>query len=507
MNKKTFFPILISGLTSGLAFAPYYYFFFLFLSFPTFLFFLYNSKSVKEAFNIGWIFGFGYFLSGLHWIAKALSANNSSLQWLVPIAAIIIAAVIAIYIGLLGIILFKLNRKKIPWIYVLQFNAIWTLIEILKSKLFTGFPLLELGYILSPNIYLIQSASIFGIYGLSFLVLCIANIPFLLFLLITSQYYRPTAILAVTFSILTIINYTYGKNRINKAEIFYKPTTIRIIQPSVPQSLLWNRKLRDVHLENIIKLNASKELESGSVIVLPESAIPGYSIEDRDTTNVIKSIIPDRGYIIVGGVKRYKNKVWNSLFVINKDGNILNSYDKFHLVPFGEYLPFRKFFPSIPKLTQGTLDFITGEKNNIFINDTFPIIRPLICYESFFSNEIIAKSKRPELLINITNDAWYGDSAGAYQNADIARMRSVEYGIPMIRAANTGISFTSDGCGRILHSLRLNKPGIIDIKIIFPLAYPTFYSKNQNWIFYILSIFMIFSFFLSELKAFNKTYE
>ena len=456
-----FFAACLAGLLASLSFAPTYYQIFLFISFPTLLFLLTKSGSLKESFFIGWSFGFGYFLYGLYWISNALLVDQDLFGWLVPFAVISIPAILAIYIGLPALLLHKFRQNPIK--LNLLFAALWVLFEIVRAQLFTGFPWLTLGYSLSNQIVMIQSASIFGVFGLSLLVVLLVTLPFLLF---TTFKHRKFFSICYALSCLLILftNIGYGKWKLDTSETELLPYSIRIVQPNIPQSFKWDKNHRRANLEKIMSLSRSQEHED--YIIWPEAAIP-YSLNYQEIRNFVKSIIPKDSYLITGGIRENRKpflQYWTSLFVLDHNGDIVNYYDKIHLVPFGEYIPLRTSLPfNLNKITYGLLDYTKGTEHNKIIQPkiTLPSFRGLICYESFFPQEIITENQHPDFLLNITNDAWYGDSPGPYQHLDITKFRAVEYGIPMIRAANTGISAVISPHGEILQQIPLNKEGVI----------------------------------------------
>jgi len=206
---------------------------------------------------------------------------------------------------------------------------------------------------------------------------------------------------------------------------------------------------------------------------------------------VIAQIIPSKGALLTGSPRRTSinkatTKLWNSLHIVGPDAKILATYDKFHLVPFGEYVPFRKYlnnFLPLIKLTEGRVDFSSGPGQRTITVPGAPRVSPLICYEVIFSGAVTSSDKKdmpqPEWLLNITNDAWFGVSSGPYQHLAAAQLRAVEEGLPLVRVANTGISAVIDGYGRIQKASNLNERTYIDAPLPMPLKTPTVFSKTK----------------------------
>ncbi len=486
---------IIIGFVSSYAFAPTYWLLLIFITFPIFMRMLYKSKSYRKSFFIGWSFGFGYFLGGLYWISYSLLVDNKLFGWLIPFAIIFIPLILALYIGVLGIIVHKLKPQNGSTTgFAVLFVCLWTLFEIIRTNLFTGFPWLALGYSLSRSTVMLQSASIGGVFLLSFILLCSISVIFVIANSAFNKGSLKLPIIAIcAFISLPIINYIYGKYRLQNANVEFTKYHIRIVQPNISQHLKWSAQQQYKNLLKTIALT-SESLKDNNYIIWPESATSTYPLNKEETRNLVKKAIPKNSYLISGGLKYGKNlEVWNSIFVIDHEGKVVDSYDKIHLVPFGEYIPYRKFLPfSINKITHGLSDFSPGTTVKVIKIKDLPSFRPLICYESFFPKEILnKKSGIPKLLINFTNDAWYGNSPGPYQHLDMTILRSIEYGIPIIRAANTGISAITDPYGRYLHSLPLNKEGVIDEKIPFPIAYSTIYSINGDYTLFIILFFLL----------------
>ncbi len=489
-----YFISFILGLLSALAFAPIFLFPILLFTFSYFLF-LISCATKKSSFLLGWWFGFGYFIAGLYWISFALLVDINSFGWLIPFAVLLIPAITAIYIGLLTLLTKILSKNKYQ--LLVNFICLWVLFEIIRVNILTGLPWLLLGYSLCFSDTLLQSSSVFGIYGLSFVVLCIACTPYLLL----DCYKKLDLAFIITASLIFIINFAFGYFRLQNSTADLSNSMVRIVQANISQNLKWDH---DERLNNIMKhINLTKQNNDKiDYVIWPESAIPfPVSLQNRLKFN---DLIPKNSFLIAGGVRvndeRNPTKIWNSIFVINSNGQIIDFYDKIHLVPFGEYVPLKKFIPAT-KITHGAIDFSSGPNlKTIKVSNNLPSFAPLICYEAYFPEDIILKEHLPDFIVNFTNDAWYGNTSGPYQHLYMTKLRAIEQGIPIIRAANTGISAIIDPYGRILKMLPLNKEGIIDLQLPKALKITTIYSKYLNTI--IFSIIPIF--FLICSQSINK---
>jgi apolipoprotein N-acyltransferase len=472
----------IAGIVGAFGFAPYYVFTLLAVSFCVLLNLLFKAKSYRAAFMIGWAFGFGYFLAGLYWIAYPLIFYFlDTLWWLVPFAILLIPAILALYHGVCASLLHRFNNGN-PVAFSLLFLSLWVLFEILRNSLFTGFPWLIVGYSLADRVELMQSAAWFGVFGLSVVALSAPTVLFLGLCAFRNKNWSKGLIAICTVLVaLFATNALYGWYRLNGAEIkLSSHNKIKLIQPNI--STLLTRETMDENADKIINLARFNLAEDKGLlyVVLPEGALSYFS--GPKLNQLIQRSVPTYGYLIGGGdrVDYSRRLAWNSAFVINSEGSVLNVYDKTHLVPFGEYVPFRKELSVhlnaiVSNFTNDFIDFSRGGGPQTFLPETKFSFTPSICYESLFAKDSINKEKLPNLLINFTTDKWYKTSSGPYQHFDMSRLRAVESGVPMIRAAITGVSGVVDPYGRVLGQLPLNEEGIISSYIPLALETKTFY--------------------------------
>ncbi|MCE2686966.1 MAG: apolipoprotein N-acyltransferase [Rickettsiales bacterium] len=523
LKNKLFLAFLI-GLISAISFAPIDFFPTIIISVASLFLLINNSNSNIKSFKIGFFYGFGYFLSGIYWVSISLLVDPLKFGWLIPFALIIIPSILAINFALMtlfyNIIINKIKRfstKKPPLYYkYLIFSILWLLCELIRFYIIGRFPWQMLGYSLISSENFSQIASIFGTFGLSCSVLLISSLPLLI---LSLQFKNNTikialnhkenitaSIIAITIIITSFIYGVFHKKSI--VEIDYNQQ-IRLVQGNIKQTNKW---IEDEKMKNLIKhIRISQEDQNPnlSAIIWPETAIPFPIYPNSEIIEFLAPIIPEKGSLISGAVRisldqnNEIKELWNSIIAINKKLN-LSTYDKHHLVPFGEFVPFQKFIPFIQKLTGGMMDFSSGRDNKIINLENNISFRPLICYEIIFFNDILDNFK-PSFIAHLTNDSWFGNSSGPYQHLAIARIRAIENGIMVARVANTGISAIIDPFGKIINKINLNEEGKIDSPII-KAKFLTLYQKYQHlpFLIFILSLLIIATIIVFRDK--NKNY-
>lgn len=502
-NKKIV--ALLAGAFMALAFAPLHFFIAAMISLPVFYLLLEKTEGKKPIFWLGFCFGFGHFLAGIYWIAISLLTDVAQFGWLIPFALSIIPSILALYIGLFAlsykflISKFNLtqNYQKIP-----LFAICWIVFEVLRANLLSGFPWNLLGYIWMFDLHFAQFASVFGIYGLSFFAVLIGLFPILF---LSKKIILGDKILAAMLTVFIFANLLFGFLHIDEKKLIHdEKTVLRLVQANIKQEIKWEDDQKYKNFRKMIDLTNSKSLYGVKAVIWPETAIPYIVDNNPELLRNLSEAVPQNGLLISGGLRLQRDEIeenkilniWNSVFVISKN-SITQHYDKHHLVPFGEYVPLHRFLAFlfidkvVDKITGGGVGFSEGEGAQTLATENFSF-SPLICYEVIFSNQVVNKIHRPDLFINVTNDAWFGNSSGPYQHFDMAKMRAIEYGISLVRVAGTGISALVDPYGRVVSKIDLNEEGIIDVELVKNNS-PTIYATYGNLplIFLILLILFI----------------
>jgi apolipoprotein N-acyltransferase len=495
-----------------LAFAPFYCFPAIFIALPGLFLLLEEQKSAKKAFISGFCFGFGFFLFGIYWIANSLLVEPEKFAWLIPFALTLIPGLLACYFGLLGVFYRYFSAKFSSQILskkIMIFAMLWLFCEVLRANLFSGFPWNLLGYVWLFNPIFAQIAAIFGVYGLSLLACLVALLPLFFWkrktLKFIDKFFLSAVLLLILGSFLFGLSHKNqqpeqiktNQNQQDQGITAQKPIRFRIIQANIEQEDRWKA---DNQAQNLLKHVAMSQKTSPfspesnqnpkkfDAILWSEASVPfALSNQQTELLSLLQTAITSPTVLISGGLKvdESKKKVWNSVFVIDKNG-IKASYDKHHLVPFGEYVPFYRFLSFL--LLDSVVDNMVGSSGGGFSEgDGAKTIKlenfsfsPLICYETIFSSEVMNRNEPADFFISVTNDSWFGNSIGPRQHLDIARMRAIEYQRPLLRVAITGISAAINEFGEILEEIPLNEEGIIDIELMKPTA-TSFYGRFGNW--------------------------
>jgi len=480
-----------SGSISNFALAPWDYIFVLLFSFPLFFLVLqdiYNEKKIKNKILsfifFGNIFLFGYFLFGLLWISSAFDYREGFAE--LKFISIFGLPFLLCLITTPGWILTAfLWGKGLKGCFALSAGII--LGEFLRSYLFSGFPWNLFGHSIGFNDLSMQVGSIFGFHISGFFVILFSLAP-ILFLK------KNTLIWGIIFSLILPVCMLYGYFRL-PSEIKYLDKDFLIIQSKISQ----DKKLNSSEIGNIAKkfLELSKIDNDVDLIIWPENAIPVFLSENQDIRLMLMKGIENSKNLLVGDlIIKNESDIYNSAVLIAEDGEITSSYDKVHLVPFGEYLPLSKYLKKFNFLKVLTNEQgLSKGKSYDSIDTPLGIARVLICYEIIFSSEVMRSELRPDFIVNLSNDAWFDDNSGPYQHFSNAKFRSVENGLPLIRSSNKGISAIIDPYGRVIEKLSLNQEGSIYSRL--PEKIPeTIYSRYEN----LIILALLFLYFLCYRK-------
>jgi apolipoprotein N-acyltransferase len=465
----------------------------LLVAFPGLLWLDEGSGKPWASFCLGYAFGLGFFLSGLYWIAAALFVDLASFWWLVPVAALGLPAVLALYPALALLAAHVMvKRLRLPAAArVFAFALAWAIAEWVRGHAFTGLPWNLLGYAWSGGfpgaIAMLQSVAWVGIYGLSFVTVLAASLPALLGTpWLTPISRRRRLAPAIAMGMLILAPSLAGAVRLAAAPSVDTGVWLRIVQPSIPQSLKWDPAAAQRNLRLLLDLSAAPSTRKLAAVIWPEAATPFLLERDAHLRRDLAAVARERGYLITGAVRANPppgpvTQIWNSLEAVDGAGDIVARYDKAHLVPFGEYVPFRRILP-MQKITPGSVDYSAGPGARTIALAGLPPFAPLICFEVIFPGRIVDEHDRPDWILNLTNDAWYGRTSGPYQHFAIARTRAVEEGLPVVRAANNGISGVIGPAGRVLARIALDTVGYADLPLPAPRR-QTLYALAGDWMF------------------------
>jgi apolipoprotein N-acyltransferase len=449
-----------------------------------------GTRTRREAFGIGWSFGFGFFVAGLYWIAASLFVDLARFWWLVPFAVMGVPAGLAIFTGAATLAAFILCRG-LKWrgtARVLALAVAWASAEWLRGHVLTGFPWNLAGYAWSGgfpgSLAMLQLTSLIGIYGLSLLTVTLAMLPATL----GDFGGRRWPALGLALLALTL-SFGFGSWRLAGGVAEPVPgVELRLVQPSIALSLRENPAERTAEFRRHLVLSAEPAPIRLSAIIWPESGAPPFTDRNSGALGAIAEVTPPGALSLVGSVRTdpppaRTEHVWNTLLAIDHQGSVVAAYDKAHLVPFGEYVPLRQILP-IEKITGGTMDFSAGPGPRTLHLPGLPPVSPLICYEAIFPEAVIDPRDRPQWLLTITDDAWFGFTSGPFQHFDIARVRAVEQGMPLVRVGNNGISGLVDPYGRVVKRLDLDAVGYLDLPL--PRALPTtLYGRIGDTLFWL----------------------
>ena len=474
---------VILGALSVLAFAPVHAWPVLFLTFGALVWLLDGchaeharlAERLKTAATIGFCFGFGYFLAGLYWVAEAFLVEPWRHGWLLPFVMTALPGGMALFFAAaaaLAMLLWVPGPGRAFALAIAFFLA-----EFARGHVLTGFPWNLLGYSLLGSLPLMQLAALFGVYGLSLLAVLLFAAPATIFAPSQSGLAkgRGTFALAALLLVLLVAGYGWGERRLQAAGLDNTNIRLRVVQANIDQAEKWRPENSVEIFTDYLELTQSGGgLDGIAIVVWPETAVPFLLADDPEALAAIASVLPEETTLLVGSWRlveerdaegRFiRNRAYNSVLVVDGEGRITGSYDKIHLVPLGEYLPFQDFLESLGmmQLTNVRGGFNVGQKPRLLTIPGAPPVTPLICYEIIFPQEITEAGTHPGWLLNLTNDAWFGSSAGPYQHFHQAQVRAVEQGLPVVRAANTGISAVIDPFGRVRAEIGLGEKGIID---------------------------------------------
>ncbi|MBU0545585.1 MAG: apolipoprotein N-acyltransferase [Proteobacteria bacterium] len=419
----------------------------------------------KDGFKIGLITGLVHYITLLYWLSYTMETYGHLPVYLSIPILFLFSFYLSLYIGLFSGALTRITVK--PLMLSIMIPALWVSLEYIRSFLFTGFPWELIAYSQYKLLHIIQVSDILGPYGVSFLLVLSNAAVFIGFLYLTKSGWQGKKVSGVHFAssaliflfALTIV-WFYGKIRIETTDKIVSAshkTRVSVIQGNIEQSEKWDPALQYSATKKYLDLSGSVIAEKPDLVVWPETAAPFYFLYDTALTEKVQMGVAETGVSFLIGSPSFipvKDNIeyYNSAYLIGPDGKVSGKYDKVHLVPFGEYVPLKKWLPFLGKIVENVGDFRPGKKGTT-ISLNGHSLGVLICYELIFPYLSRAEVKNGAgLLVNITNDAWYGKTSAPYQHYSMAVFRAVENRRALVRAANTGISGFIDPSGRIIAS-------------------------------------------------------
>ncbi len=441
-------------------------------------------QSERKRAYAGYVFFYclGYHMLGLYWVSASLFQNIAANIWVLPFSAILLP----IYLSLIaaGCALLSYPLRRYPVWHAVMLAALLTIYELIRQYCpFVGFPWNVFGSVWPADNPIAQSVSLFGIYGLTLLTLLAGGAVSLLL----RSPARPQWLFAVTVWGIVGVLMAWGDLRLATTTTEYVPgAMLRLVQPGITRIMRADLAGRMQSFATSVQLATTYTDTRPAYTILPETAAPHYVNDDKGMRKWLGQAAPEGGVVMSGAPLRNKEqkRYYNGLLIVDGEGEVLGSYNKVRLVPFGEYTPLRSFIDHVPLATDviNQTDFLPGTRPATLHVPGLPPFNPLICYEVIFSGAILDRADPPQWILQITNDAWFGDSAGPYQHFAAARFRAIEEGLPLIRDANSGISASVDALGRVEKSLPLLATGILDVPLPRALPERTFFAHYGNTI-------------------------
>lgn len=527
----------LSGSLLSLSLAPYFIFPVLFISLPILVFLLDGAVGPGDTkrgattgstwgmgrlscfwpgFGVGWWFALGFFTSSFWWLGAALLVDADRFAWALPLATLALPSALALLWG------FAAGLARCLWpkgpFRLLTLAAAFLGAEWLRSHILTGLPWNHLGLAAAPHPIGLQSASVIGLDGLAFLALMIGSAPVIW---IDRRLRHPADASYGRWYVrgalvLLVLHVSFGVARLTLAQdSFYDDVRLRIVQPNIPQAQKWLPEKRSAHFNKLLELSdrvTSPEdpgLSAVTHLIWPETAFPFLLSQEPGALAALSALLPDETLLIAGAARAERaappgeERYFNSLYVLDSEAEIVAVYDKVHLVPFGEYLPFESLFDlaGLRQIIPFTGGFEAGPGYRTLSNlAATPPVLPLICYEILFAHEATHAANQASWIVNVTNDAWFGDTPGPRQHLHSAQLRAVLGGLSVVRAANTGISAVIDPYGRVRKTLHLGIAGTLNSELPKPLDTPPFVASLPNWTGGLLALTLLFVAYLRSAR-------
>jgi apolipoprotein N-acyltransferase len=475
------FPSIGLGLVAWIAFVPL----------------LYSIKdlSPSAAFKLGLLAGLIHYVTLLYWIVGVMHHYGQLSYVLSAVILMLLVLYLSLYPGLFAMVTSQLRAKSLPYYLIAPF--LWAALEYVRSFFLSGFPWENLGHSQYNRLPLIQISDIFGVYGLSALIMGVSCVLFEVWETILRKKSFPwKPVLGVALTIAASLTYgTWRIENIDRAADAAPKRAITLVQGNIDQSVKWLPSFQHETLQRYGTLSVAASKADPDLIIWPETALPFYFLHDADlTVETLEIVRTCRAYFLLGSPSFCKigqrMRFYNSAYLIDPSGKVAGKYDKVHLVPYGEYVPLKRYFPFLGKMVEAVGDFDSGNRGQVLLWGE-ERVGVLICFEAIFPE--LARSmvqNGAQFIINITNDAWFGKSSAPYQHLSMVVFRAVENHLAVARAANTGISAFVDPVGRLLDETPLFEKAI-RTRLLPVMNHKSFYARHGD-IFAIGCILMCF---------------
>ncbi len=484
LSLRDLFQAILSGLLLTASFPPGKFSFLAWIALIPLLVSI-QDKAPRSAFKLGFIAGFFHFITLMYWIIVVLKQYGNLPLAVSLLALLLLSLFLALYPGLFSCLTCQMNHGPFSIFFMAAF---WVSLEYARAHLVTGFPWCLLGYSQYEHLAIIQIANLFGIYGVSFLIVLVNGLIF-------QSFFRKTGVKRTFLkwewlfvALLTAGILTYGFHQVTQKEARTKTApqiSAAAVQANIDQSVKWKPAYQSQTLQTYFRLSRSVADSKPALIVWPETALPFFYQDAPGFSPKMRGLSNELGAALLFGSPAYKRinrkiRYYNRAYMITPDVTFTQYYDKRHLVPFGEYVPLKQYLPFINHLVQAAGNFAQGDRQGP-LKDNDLSLGVLICFEAIFPELARDLSREgANLLVNITNDAWFGATSAPYQHLSMAVFRSVETGLPMIRAANTGFSAFIGSDGAILSRSNLFVEAVLDGSIPVSPATPTFYTRTGD---------------------------
>ncbi len=454
-----------------------------------------KDVSAKESFRLGFIAGIAHYLTLAYWLVYTMKVYGQLPLYLCVPLLFLLAAYLGLYVAAFSALLNRFCAE--PALCFPMIPILWVAGEYLRTFVFSGFPWELLGYSQFEHLYLIQMSDLFGVYGVSFLIALSNSACFLVFLYAGGKKWqgkqiskRVAIVCFSVFALLFSMTWIYGKWRVasvNKAIAASPSMTVAVVQGNIDQMQKWNPAFQVFTVKKYMDLSLSAQKYHPNLVVWPETSAPFYFLYNAELTEMLITGVKTANTNFLIGSPAFSQRdnitdYYNRAYLIHPNGAVAGTYDKSHLVPFGEYIPLKKWLPFAGKIVEHVGDFKPGDAGKTVLLDKYGL-GVQICYEIIFPSLARAMVRNDAaLLINITNDAWYGKTGAPYQHFSMSVFRAVENKRSLIRSANTGISGFTDPAGRVLATTGLFEDAVLTRSVPLLTQTKTVYTRFGDFL-------------------------